>query len=220
MRSGSLAAPHIARRSPSDWPSQMKRGSLITDRRFLPTPAVLVRFRPPRPSEPLCLPPRHLFISLSISLTSAHLAASLRLSLHCNKTLVRQFMFCSPRPESSPATIASCGSRQWVAAVRQRYLRLKLHTLCFPTCPPFRRPVLCPEALADTGPPILKPGMRGGQTFVNGGNPLLTFSFFLFRETRFVLCGPRRQTGDIPSVKLDRDNLVTMREETLDNSTF
>lgn len=25
-------------------------------------------------------------------------------------------------------------------------------------------------------------------------------------ETRFVLCGPRRQTGDIPSVKLDEDN--------------
>lgn len=92
-------------------------------------------------------------------------------------------MFCSPRPESSPATIASCGSRQWVAAVRQRYLRLKLHTLCFPTCPPFRRPVLCPEALADTGPPILKPGKRGGQTFVNGGNPLLTFFFFFSRNT-------------------------------------
>lgn len=25
-------------------------------------------------------------------------------------------------------------------------------------------------------------------------------------DTRFVLCGPRRQTGDIPSVKLDGDN--------------
>lgn len=152
MRSGSLAAPHAARRSPCDWPSQMNRGSLITGRRFLPTPAVLVCRSPCAALRAPLSPPRHLFISLSISLTSAHLAASLLLSLHCNKTLVRQFMFCSPRPESSPATIASCGSRQWGAAIRQRYLRLKLHTLCFPTCPPFRRPVLCPEALANTGP--------------------------------------------------------------------
>lgn len=97
-------------------------------------------------------PSRRLFISLSISLTSAHLTAWLRLSLHCNKTLVRQFMFGSPRPESSPATIASCGSWQWVAAIRHRYLRMKLHTLCFPTCSAFRRPLFCPEALTNTGP--------------------------------------------------------------------
>lgn len=119
---------------------------------FSPLPAVLVFFSPSLDfTAPLSSTRRH-FISLSISLTSAHLTASLRLSLHCNKTLVRQFMFRSPRPESSPATIASCGSWQWVAAIRHRYLRLKLHTLCFPTRSAFRLPVLRPEALANTRP--------------------------------------------------------------------
>lgn len=68
-----------------------------------------------------------LFIFVSISLTSPLLAVSLYLSVDCNKTLALQFV-CSPRPKSSPATITSCGSRQWVTAIRQRYLRLKLHT--------------------------------------------------------------------------------------------
>lgn len=147
--------------SPSDWPFQMNHSSLITCWYFfLPMLAVLLFFSPSvdlnAPLSPSC----HLFISRSISLTSAHLTASLSLSLHCNKTLVWQFMYRSPRPESSPATIASRGSWQWVAAIHHRCLRLKLHTLRFR--PSYRPTVLFSvRRLWQAQGPILKHGKWG-----------------------------------------------------------